>query len=274
MGLGLGPAAAIAAGLYTGGRGLNSSLRQWNEGHGQQQSGVMNLANPLLGGVNSIAGHPFSNEDTGYVALATNPLTAPVGLPLAGYHYIGHNLLGLPDVPNFWGGKSQDQLGRDQVKNRLREAGVVGQDLKFNLGDNTFDLQNPTNPEGRHYYDVNWDSPDAQNLAGGTAALAAALGLTNNKQHTDATGMLYNAISGGGDSNENLRTLLDQAGGHDALYTSVAEQRNAGKISKGDADAYFNALDQAAGVGAYAPGGKAYVDPKKKGLIGLGQAAK
>lgn len=288
-GIGLGPAAAIAAGLYAGYEGLQNSRDQWQEGHGQQQGAILNATNPLISGANSIVGGPLSNEDTGYLAAMTNPVTTAVGTPLAGYHYLGHELLGLPDVPNFFSGKGEDQLRRDQIRKQMQELGIVDDNFVygptgFNIGKLEGKLQNLNGNVGtegsvydngqRNQYDIDFTrgGKTDQEVAG-LLAIAQGMGL-GGKGGGDFAGLFHNAATASGDSWQNIQDLGNQVGGHDALYGQIHAASESGDLDKGTADAYKNALDELYGVGAYAKGGKAYVDPNKKGLLGLSEAGK
>lgn len=260
LGVGLGPAAAIAAGLYTGARGLNSARRQWQEGRGQQQNAVMNMANPLVGGANSMLGHPIDNEDSGYLALAANPFTTAVGAPLALAHFAGVDVL-----PNFWSGKDKDQARRDAMRSQLRSAGISDNQHQVTLRNGSqFDIgkdggaklrnvgRNIDDKEERHYYDVDFSrGGNTDKEVAALSGLATALGRTG-KQGSDLVGMLHNSATSSGDSWQNVRDIIDKAGGHGAVYGEIHRAGESGKVEKGEADAYKNALDELYGVGAYA----------------------
>lgn len=173
------------------------------------------------------------------------------------------------------GNKGKDQLRRDSIRRSLRDQGLVQQQgdswtvsgipgVDIGVEDRN-QLQNVgQNIDGRSTR-ASWDvdfsrGGNTDNQVAALSGLAEALGYTG-KGGSDVVGMLHNA-AGGNDAN--VRSLIDKAGGHDQVYGQIHALSETGKLDKGTADAYKNALDRMFNVGAYR-------NQQNKGLMALGK---
>lgn len=158
----------------------------------------------------------------------SNPISAPINM---GMKALGMGTLGR----KLTSGKDDDQMGRDGLRKRTKEALGAGDDWmvkndsggEFNFGaDGGAKLQNSDGSE-RHYYDVDWSDPTQSEVANKFLSSLKGQFDGNDKLGSDAVGMFTNmALAGGAD----LKTGLQNA---DSILQKLATASKADEIKKG-----------------------------------------
>lgn len=150
----------------------------------------------------------------------------------------------------LWGaGKDERQQMRDEQRQAMIDAGILGSDYTMNGvdigrdGGFTFD-------DGRKVYEVYAGQEDGsgeisdyhRDLIGNTQAAGFLLG--DRPDASYATGMIANAIQGNEtDDIQELRALYDQMGGKDAVFSAIGDAANSGRLDLETAQAYQNSLN-------------------------------
>lgn len=213
-------AAAAAAPAQVGFWGGNGLLGEGAMGPGAYIPGLIGvlgagdvLTHDYGAGRNAIEGG-LSGAGIGFT------LGGPVGAGIGAGVGLGAGLL-----KSLGGGKSKAQKTRDDIRSNFQQAGVAGPDYNvgladgsaFNIGlDGHAELQNVgSNIDGkstRHPYDVDFSHPfGSLSVQGLDPLVRQLLPGANQKQISDATGMLSNAVL------SNAKSIND-------VYANMAEQ--------------------------------------------------
>lgn len=151
------------------------------------------------------------------------------------------------------GDKGKDQLGRDQVRAGLKDAGVIDDKYNLTLADGSkFDIGADGSIQN---YNVDFEKDGVGNIVAAANPLAALITAGNPKLRSDFAGYFANAAMSSGDTLENIKKFYADAGfDHAKAYAGINKLVEDGSLDRAEADAYLNGLDQLFGVGAYGKG--------------------
>ena len=233
------PAAAIAAALYSGYRGVRAGVDKWNEGHGSQQQGLNRLLGPVQSGVAQILG---GNGKTGQTIETTLNHLNPITMPLQTASDLGIN---------FWSGKDANQLSRDQWRSDWQDKGVLDDNYGLSLGTGTTNVGAESRADGSKGYNVDWSNQQQKEAAEMAIPLARILSGGDEKKTSDMTGYLSSAITNSGQDPASAAMELYKKFGfsdRNSAYGKVQQLESQGVLDKPNADAAYAEIDKLFGV--------------------------
>ena len=235
---GMGSAALPIAGAYLAYRGASEGIDNYNKGHGAQQQGVQQMLNPIASGLGDVIGMGDVGKGISKAISFINPLSLPLAVADA---------LGV----NFWSGKSKDQLARDQWRGDWKNKGYINDQYMLDVGGKQFDVGAEKDAGGNRLYNVNWEDPEQKAIADSVIPLARILSQGNDKQTSDITGYLTNAISSSGqDPLASSRDLYKKFGitNRQDAANQILDMKKSGLLDENEANAALAEIDSIFGT--------------------------
>lgn len=150
----------------------------------------------------------------------------------------------------FGSGKSKEQRGRDQGRDKARSSTNIynpEQEAQIQTAKGWFD----TRANGGKSYNIDWGRKDSGDAVGRLNPLVNALISQKDKSaHAGLVGEFVNAVQKGpGSFEDNINTIFKNSGlGRDQVYQAAAQGWNDKQYDAGTRDAYFAAIDKHFGI--------------------------